>query len=394
MKVINFIAAIMISFIQPSLALAQDDAVRIDWTIAAKLPPARPNEKQLGLAGVFAGLSEDVLLIAGGSYFPGKKPWEGGKKTYISKVIALKRGADGTFKWVPTNECLKQPAAYGMSTTVPEGVICAGGENEHHNSMRDVYLMKWDTRSQEINLDVLPSLPIPLANACMASIGNQVFLFGGESNGQPSNKSFKLALNDLFQGWQPLPDLPVAMSHSVAVVQSNGNNRCLYVIGGRSSTASGVSELHSSAFCFDPELNTWKSIHNIGVGQTPTNLSAAAGVPYGDHSIILIGGDKGDIFHQIEVVNSRISSAKNEMEKQRLLKEKLKLVNHHPGFSREVLVYNTLKDSWRMVNSLPVEGHVTTTALIWRNEIIIAAGEIMPGIRTPDVLRGQILHDE
>lgn len=35
-----------------------------------------------GLAGVFAGVHNNVLLVAGGTAFPEEKPWEGGTKYF------------------------------------------------------------------------------------------------------------------------------------------------------------------------------------------------------------------------------------------------------------------------------------------------------------------------
>jgi len=126
------------------------------------------------------------------------------------------------------------------------------------------------------------------------------------------------------------------------------------------------------------------------MGSHIANLSAGTGVVFGDHEILLAGGDKGNIFHQIETYNADIEKATTDEEKQKLQAEKLDLITHHKGFSRDVLLYNTLTNSWKKIGELPFLTHVTTTAVMWDKDIYIPGGEIKPGVRTPNVVRGRV----
>ncbi|WP_419803341.1 Kelch repeat-containing protein [Mucilaginibacter sp.] len=364
---------------------------KITWATVAKLPVLAGMQKQLGVAGVFTGVSNDVLLIAGGSNFAdGAKPWQGGKKLHQDDIYVMKKEAENKFTWLnPQPAHLKQKVAYGASVTLPVGVICAGGETDEANSSREVFMMNWDASKREVLFKEMPSLPIPVANASMSNIGKEIYLIGGESNGKPSAKCFLLDLSAANPQWQPLPDLPVAMSHSVAVAQSNGKHTCIYVIGGRSGTPSGISNLHSTTFCYDPILKKWLRLKNVGDGENITNLSAATGIAYGNADITLIGGDKGNVFHQIETYNAEIAKAQNQTEKQKLQNEKLELLNNHQGFSKDVYQYNTIKDTWKKIGELPFYGQVTTTAVLWDQDIFIPCGEIKPGVRTANVVRGE-----
>jgi N-acetylneuraminic acid mutarotase len=183
------------------------------------------------------------------------------------------------------------------------------------------------------------------------------------------------------------------MSHSVAVAQSNGHKHCLYVIGGRSSSPTGISELHSSAFCYNPSTNRWTVIQSIGDGVKTNYLSASAGVALGSHQILMVGGDRGEIFHRIETYNRNIAEATNEDRRKQLQAEKLGVLTHHPGFSRQILMYDTLTDQWKKAGELPMESHVTTNALVWDGDIFITGGEVRPGIRTPDILKAKLPDD-
>jgi len=51
-----------------------------------ELPPL-PDPR--GVAGVFAGVSGNALLVAGGANFPGQPPWEGGQKKWNNEVYVL-----------------------------------------------------------------------------------------------------------------------------------------------------------------------------------------------------------------------------------------------------------------------------------------------------------------
>ena len=71
------------------------------------------------------------------------------------------------------------------------------------------------------------------------------------------------------------------------------------------------------------------------------------------------------------------------------------LKNTHPGFSRVILAYHTITDTWTAGGSLPkqvddspgeVLPPVTTSTVRWGDRWIVPSGEIRPGVRTPAVL--------
>lgn len=75
----------------------------------------------------------------------------------------------------------------------------------------------------------------------------------------------------------------------------------------------------------------------------------------------------------------------------------------HDGFSRDVLLFDAASNRWSAValfpestrratapgaaagTTVPIGGHVTTTAVTWGDSLVIASGECSPGIRTPNV---------
>lgn len=391
----------------------------IAWSVAAELPPMggagnsaaggatgerRPN---LGLAGPFAGVSGDVLMIGGGANFPHGKPWEGGTKAYSDEVYVMRRGAEGGFSCERIEHFrLPEKVAYGCSVTVPSGIVCIGGEGPGGYSA-SVFLLSF--LHGAVVTRALPPLPHARANACAAAIGSRVYVVGGEDARRPLADGYTLDLDAVDRGWQPLPPMPVAMSHSVAVMQvdrgrpggphsedahsedsrSEGSYPCIYVVGGRSKTDSGISDLHSTLFCFDPRRGSWQRLADIGDGSQTTHLSAANAVAM-EGGLLVIGGDRGDIFHQIEVCNARIADAATDSARMEYTRRKLALVTDHPGFSRDILFYDPRSDRWKKIGTLPGAGPVTTAAVCWKGEVFIPCGEIRPGVRSSEVLRGVI----
>jgi cyclically-permuted mutarotase family protein len=370
---------------------SQEASNHISWSATLKLPAPAGMEKQIGVAGPFAGVSNNVLLVAGGANFPNGLPWEGGNKVYHDEVYVLQKEGDQKFTWLKTMPLhLKNKLAYGASVTTTDGVVCIGGETETGGHSKEVFLLKWDVEKKNIVIEFLPELPVGLANAAATRIGHTIYVVGGEDAKKALNTFFQLDMSAKTMQWKTLPNLPIAMSHSAAVAQFNGTHRCVYVIGGRSKTDSGISDLHNTVFCYDPIKNSWQEKSKISDGKNSTNMSAANGVALSANYILLVAGDKGNLFHQIETYNARIAAAKNEEEKQKIQSEKLQLLNNHPGFSKDVLLYNTVTDSWTKAEELPVFGPVTTTAVKWDDRIFIPSGEIKPGTRTPVVLVGRL----
>lgn len=375
----------------PTLRAQDQKANEIVWSELATLPAPANGEKQLGVAGAFTGVHNGALIIAGGANFPGGMPWEGGKKVYRDEVYVLQKKQDG-YEWIaPKAPHLYEKAAYGASVSLSDGIVCLGGELENGASNK-AFMMQWNAVTNEIISKPLPDIPVALANAGATSIGNTIYVAGGENNGKPSNQFFALNLSDKTPKWEILPTLPVAMSHSVVVSQHNGKHAQVFVLGGRSATASGISDLHSSNFSYDPDKKSWQKLADISNGKQVTTWSAGTGVASGASYILLIGGDKGNVFHQIETFNAQIAKAGTAELKQKLQAQKVILLTSHEGFSKDIYLYNTITDAWTTVGELPGAAQVTTTAVKWNNDIIIPSGEIRPGTRTPAITRGSIQH--
>ncbi len=372
-----------------TISSAQKTTIKsVEWQKAAQLQN-EDGSLSLGFAGPINGVYNDVFITAGGANFPDKMPWEGGKKQYSKEIHVLEKSKD-QYQWNKKNSIsLLEPIAYAGSTSTSLGIVYVGGENENGLSKK-AYLLKWNSKRNEIELKSLPDFPIAVTNIALTNLNNVVYAIGGDEASKSSDLVFSIDLNTAEPQWKSLPKLPFALANAVAVVQKDKNEMNIYIIGGRTKTPSGISALHNTTLAFNLKSQTWESKAIITDGKNTTNFSAGAGVAFGNQYILITGGDNGTTFHKIETYLSQISKASSEEEKSKLIAEKNIINTTHKGFYNAILLYNTQTNKWSKIGELPFLAHVTTPAVLWNNKIVLSNGEIKPGIRTPDVMIGNV----
>lgn len=370
-------------------ALSQKKAINhLEWKKAAQLQNA-DSSVSLGFAGAINGVSNDVLIVTGGANFQDKMPWEGGKKQYSKEIHVLQKCND-TYSWIKnTQSTLPEPIAYCGSTSTDLGVVYVGGENENGLSNK-AFILKWNATKNEVEATSLPNFPVSITNIGLTHIGNVVYAIGGDEATKSSDLFLSLDLTSNNPEWKTLPKLPIALANSVVVAQKDKDGIHIYVIGGRTKTSSGISDLHNTTFAFNIKKQIWESRSTISDGEHTTNFSAGAGVAVGNHSILIVGGDNGTVFHKIETYLSLIAQTNSPEEKAKLISDKNVLNTNHDGFYKGILLYDTLTNTWSKIGELPFLAHVTTTATMWNDKIVLSNGEIKPGIRTPDVMLGTV----
>lgn len=381
MKHIPFYLMLMLTI--PVFGQAQKRSLPINWKIAGALPSAQGQSRALGVAGPVAGLHNDVLLVAGGSNFPEGMPWLGGKKTYYSEGIVFRRDENSAVHSCK-NFRLPFSLAYAASCSTPQGIVAAGGENEQGLSNK-VILLQWQAADSIVALQQLPELPFAVTNAALALHQNKLYLAGGERAIDVSNELLVLDLLDTAAGWKKLALLPRPVSHTVLVVQSNGKDDGLYLLGGRKPNPGDLSDLYSSVYRFDWQKKEWAEESPL-----PYAMSAGTGVAAGSHAILLFGGDTGETFHKTEALIAAIGKETSDDKKNQLTKEKIAVQSSHPGFCRQVLLYDTKMKKWMLQDCIPFAVPVTTTAVNWNKMVYLPGGEIKAGVRTPQILGADI----
>lgn len=361
--------------------------ISIEWKTIAELPPFRDQSKSIGIAGPVVGIINNKLIVAGGANFPDKMPWQGGKKIYYNSISIFNKEKEQVFQEKIQNS-LTSNIAYAANCITPLGVVYAGGENELGLSDK-VYLLQWDEASNNLRQTKLPDLPVETTNGSLVCIDNTIYFLGGETLTYTTNQFYSLNLNKINQGWMTLPVLPKPLSNMVVVAQHLNGQKQIYLLGGRAKQKNGISDFSSDVYSFDIHLKIWDKKKSL-----PYPLSAGTGAVFSEKYILLFGGDRGERFNKVEQTISNINLEKEQFKKENLISIKNKLLESHPGFSNEILLYNTQKNIWLSNGFIPFNTSVTTNLVQWGDEIIIPSGEIKAGVRTPRIISAKIILHE
>jgi N-acetylneuraminate epimerase len=367
----------------PSSAQKKKPSVSLKWTIVGELPALSGHKKALGLAGPIVGASNGILVVGGGANFPDSMPWLGGKKKYYNDLYVYKKNKNDSLILFKSFR-LPFALAYSANISTNKGIVVAGGENENGSSDK-VLLIKWMRASKNLLIKTLPNLPFKVTNAAASANGNKIYLAGGERNTIVSDAFLVLDLDNIEAGWKELPSLPKPLSYVVMATQSDGRDNCIYIIGGRKKSRETLSDFYLSTFKFNLRTNQWQEMQPLAYG-----LSAGTGIALRKNYILLFGGDKGETFHKVETLILDISKEKDEEKKKLLNQQRIAMQSSHPGFSKEVLLYNTITNEWTVSGFIPYDVPVTTTAIKWDKDVMIPGGEIKAGVRTPNILAVEI----
>ena len=316
--------------------------------------PAKPEIPDLpdkeGFAGMFAGVSHDALLVAGGANFPERKPWEGGTKVWHDTVYVLE---SKTSEWKTAGR-LPRALAYGVAVTSGDGVVMVGGADatKHY---ADAFVMTW--KDGQLATKPLPSLPQPLAYGCGALIGNKLYLSGGQTapDTMPVNSLYRLDLASKEPKWETLKDCP-ASGRMLAAAAAPDNS--LIIAGGVTLVQDERGKLQrkylDTVYSYDDE-HGWRELAKLPRPST----AAPSPCPNTARGFLLLGGDDGSQIGQ-------------EPDK-------------HRGFSPELWEYDVPKNSWSIFDKTTLP-RVTTPCVMWEKLIVVPSGEIKPGHRTPRIL--------
>ncbi len=378
---------ILIFVLQFFFTNSQENLNIINWEVVAKLPDESGVEN-IGYAGSFAGVSNDVMLISGGANFPFGMPWLGGKKYFSDKIFVLKKDKK-EYKWHDKTFKLPRSVAYGISITTPDGIICIGGRNSEE-ILSDVFIMKWDNEKEEVTINELPPLPFPLAHSSGDILNNTIYIAGGESFGITTNHLLSLDLNKIESknlNWNKLPSIPgKPRAFSVMQSQSNGFEEGLFIFSGRSYDSNKSLKILYDGYFYSPRNKNWNKLDN------DTSFPFMAGNAYksGSEFIFFNSGTDGKEFLKINRLENLINNYNSEDKIQladSLKNELNQRLIYHKGFSKNIYAYNTITKKKSKVSELPY-GVVTAPIVKWDDKLFIVSGELSPGIRTPSIIMG------
>lgn len=344
------------------------------WENVASLPKTMDSANSIGYAGMISGFSNDIILVAGGANFPNKMPWEGGVKKFYDYLYLYKKGKD-QINFINLQYKLPHPLAYATSYSYNNQIFIIGGENENGFSNKAFFIKIINEKVEFFNL---PDLPFKVSNAMVTIKDDHIYVLGGESSNKTLNQFICLDLLNKEKGWQQLGNLPYSVSNAIVSKQKINNVEYIYLLGGRAKNLNGLSTFYNEIIRFDFQSKTWEKVSSL-----PFPLAAGTGFQSSNSEIILIGGDQGITFNQVEkMINTINNEASNDI-KEKLLLEKALIQSNHPGFINKVILYNSLNNNFTISDNIAGHIPVTTSGLLLEDKFYIFSGEIKPGIRSP-----------
>jgi cyclically-permuted mutarotase family protein len=369
------------------------------WSEYPGIPPAPGTETQLGLASPFAGKTGSVVIVAGGCNFPDVPVRDGGIKRYYDDAFIYAE-REGKWQWLSGFK-IPRASAYGASVSLPEGLLCIGG-NGSTSAYREVFLLKWKDETATLEVEDWPPLPFPLSQMGAAVIDQTVFVAGGLADGKEANSFLSLDLSK--QGseqfkWKILEEFPgQARIQAVVVAQNSAEEKRLYLISGSSYPEHEEDPLISAdGLQYSPRTGKWSPVAEINpTGMDTFSLHGADGIPLGMNHILFIGGVNRSTFHKAWK-KERMGKLAMEEGDTTALKVfaawKYGYLSHKPAwyqFNREVLVYHTITDSWTVGDTYPFPAPAGAKMIPWDGGTLIISGETMPGVRSPGVYHGEL----
>jgi solute:Na+ symporter, SSS family len=353
----------------------------------AQIPPLPGYPQQPGLAGVFSGIIDGNLIIAGGANFPDDMPWNGGEKKWWNDIYIMST-ADREDNWQVFPEAFPRKLAYGVSINLPEGILCIGGNNSKQ-TYDNVFLIKYIEGG--FVFEKWPALPVPLSNMTGALVDNKIYIAGGiESVSDPiaTDHFFVLDLADTLNGWKRLESWPgPPRAFSVSAVQSDGFDNCFYLFSGRNFGPDRPLQVLDDGYEYNTRLNQWKQIDKPDGPQFP--VMAGSAIPSGANHIIFFGGVDEMLPMKEYDVKQKIEKHKKDRTYVDSIKfwrqEIVSLLDTHPGFRREISVYHTITNTIYTKKTTDFHIPVTTNLVKSDDQYFITSGEIMPGKRTPNI---------
>lgn len=123
------------------------------------IAPLRINGEQ-GVSAPFVGTIGKSVLVAGGCNFPTTPAAQGGKKQFYADIYELTNIDDDTQQWHKIAQ-LPQPLAYGVSVSVPHGMVCVWVEQAMAKRVRHGFIFYIPTDNLIYWSTNCPHFPLP-----------------------------------------------------------------------------------------------------------------------------------------------------------------------------------------------------------------------------------------
>lgn len=326
-------------------------------TISFRLMKGFPHDEagiEKGVSACYAGRIGPTLIMAGGCNFPDKPVAEGGAKRYYRGIYAARISKRDTLRWQKVGD-LPAEAAYGVSVSTDDAVVCVGGNNAHESLTT---VIKIRLTGGKAVIDTLPSLPHPMDNFTGALNGRQLLVRG-------AGGVYTLDMKNPASGWKRRWAATETLMQPVSAVCSGR----FFVWGGftpKQADKPATLRLDGTEYGATP----CPAAGPVDEHGEKVFLGGACAVNLSPERVLAMGGVNKDVF--------------------------LKAINNpdpgyltHPAewyrFNPKLCLFE--KGRWKIIGSSPITARAGAAAVVYKHDVFLIGGELKPGIRTPDIYR-------
>lgn len=351
----------------------------ISWTTYGELPASSGMKSSIGLSASFTGMLGNYLLVAGGANFPDGHPFfDQAIKSYYSDLWLF----DTTASTLQPQQHLHlpYPVAHGALVQTEQSVLLIGGQNAEGplSTITEVSLENGIPTIRRWG-----ELPFSWHSGAAAWYQGELYLFGGERNGQATagvcrynpNTSQCIEL-------QPIPG-PARVQFPAQQFTDT-----FYLFGGIDPKGAANHFTRTDAWAFDLRTFTWSQLADVTFQNLPFSVSGGAATVLNDHEILLLGGVDLALFNKTLTQFALLKGEELTAYKTRYFH----LTPEEINFSRRQLVFNTQSNQWHSLPALvPFTGGAGPLTLArTAQHIYWIGGETKPGVRSALVYRGLI----
>lgn len=346
-------ASLLALFMFTSFPAVGAEAPALQWRKLASLPDP------VGLKGLYGGVSDGHILLAGGSNFP-VPARAGGRKTFHRTIYVQPLPLSDRAPWRIVSDGLPRALGEGATVTVAEGVVCLGG-HDGHQPVADAFVLRWESTTEKVSIRPLPSLPSACANSAAVFADGHLYVAGGESAAGPLSTLWRLDLRvprtaSATARWETLPPPPgrPRFGGILVSVTTPSGPRLLYG-GGVSGPAKSQDDYLRDLWLFDPTRQTWTAAAPL-----PRGAVLAAALRVEPTRVLVLGGSDGHDFARMKELGERYR------------------------IPADGLIYDASADRWSAAGTMPL-GLVAAAVVALDDGWLFAGGEYSPGLRTSEV---------
>ena len=218
-------------------------------------------------AGGAAGFTGGELIIAGGT------AWDGETKVWLKEVQIYNPSRNDWRAGPPLPVAL----AYGPFVHSGSDLEIFGGTDG-----KQVHRESWKLDAAKAKWESTGRVPADVLLGAAARSGGDVFLMGGCPDAVDLTRCSDAVWRRGSGGWHRVSTLPGGPMALSAIASVGGQ---IYIFGGCSMPSAGKVLNHAEAYRYDPRKNTWTTLHSL-----PSASRGLSAVAADDRHIYLLGG--------------------------------------------------------------------------------------------------------